>query len=72
LLELFVLVKNGLFDSDTLMRLCDLLDKSQGWVNLADLLDYGFLVASIKNAASPSKMLFNYADVSRLIQNINL
>ncbi|XP_023718045.1 nuclear factor NF-kappa-B p100 subunit isoform X3 [Cryptotermes secundus] len=56
-------VKNGLFDSDTLMRLCDLLDKSQGWVNLADLLDYGFLVASIRNAASPSKMLFNYADL---------
>jgi hypothetical protein len=54
-----------------MMRLCHILDKSQGWVNLADLLDYGFLVAGIRNTGSPSKMLFNYADVSRLIQNIN-
>ncbi|KDR10335.1 Nuclear factor NF-kappa-B p105 subunit [Zootermopsis nevadensis] len=56
-------VKNGLFDPDTLTLLCDLLDKSQGWLNLAELLDYGFLIASIKDSASPSKMLFNYADV---------
>jgi hypothetical protein len=70
-LAFFVLVKNCLFDPDTLTLLCDLLDKSQGWVNLAELLDYGFLVPSIRDSASPSKMLFNYADVSVLIQNMN-
>jgi len=64
-------VKNGLFDPDTLTRLCELLDKSQGWVNLAELLDYGFLVVSIRDSTSPSKMLFTYADVSILIQKIN-
>lgn len=64
-------MKNGLFDPDTLTVLCDILDKSQGWLNLAELLDYGFLVASIRDSASPSKMLFNYADVSMLVQNLN-
>jgi hypothetical protein len=57
-------VKNGLFDSNTLMRLCDILDKSGGWQHLAELLDYKFLVTSIRDTASPSKLLFNYADVS--------
>ena len=57
-------MKNGLFDSETLMRLCDILDKSGGWQHLAELLDYTFLVTSIRSTASPSKLLFNYADVS--------
>jgi hypothetical protein len=57
-------VKNGLFDSNTLMRLCDILDKSGGWQHLAELLDYKFLVTTIRDTASPSKLLFNYADVS--------
>jgi Rel/ankyrin family protein len=56
-------VKNGLFDSETLMRLCDILDKSGGWQHLAELLDYKFLVTSIRSTASPSKLLFNYADL---------
>lgn len=56
-------VKNGLFDSNTLMRLCDILDKSGGWQHLAELLDYKFLVTSIRDTASPSKLLFNYADL---------
>lgn len=58
-------MKNGLFDADTLEKLCNLLDKSQGWVNLAELLDYSFLVPSIRDTASPSKILFNYADLNR-------
>lgn len=41
-----------------------MLDSSRGWVNLADLLDYGFLLPNIRNSASPSKLLFNYAEVS--------
>ena len=57
-------MKNGLFDSETLMRLCDILDKSGGWQHLAELLDYKFLVTTIRSTASPSKLLFNYADVS--------
>jgi len=56
-------VKNGLFDSETLTRLCDILDKSGGWQHLAELLDYTFLVTSIRSTASPSKLLFNYADL---------
>ncbi|KAJ9583105.1 hypothetical protein L9F63_022548, partial [Diploptera punctata] len=56
-------VRNGLFDMETLDRLCVILDKSQGWVNLADLLDYSFLVPSIRDTVSPTKMLFNYADL---------
>jgi len=46
------------------MRLCDILDKSGGWQHLAELLDYKFLITSIRSTASPSKLLFNYADVS--------
>lgn len=56
-------VTNGLFDTETLERLCNILDKSQGWVNLAELLDYSFLVPSFRDTASPTKMLFNYADL---------
>lgn len=54
---------NGLFDGETLTLLCDILNKSKGWVNLAELLDYSFLVPSIRTASSPSKLLFNYADL---------
>ncbi|PSN40141.1 hypothetical protein C0J52_13050 [Blattella germanica] len=58
-----LIVNNGLFEMETFEKLCSILDKSRGWVNLAELLDYNFLVASIRDTASPSKMLFNYADL---------
>nr|WCL52345.1 relish [Gryllodes sigillatus] len=56
-------VDNGLFDEQTLTKLCSVLDASNSWTNLADLLDYTFLVPSIRTAISPSKLLFNYADL---------
>ncbi|KAK7866619.1 hypothetical protein R5R35_010445 [Gryllus longicercus] len=56
-------VDNGLFDEQTLTKLCSVLDASNSWTNLADLLDYTFLVPSIRAAISPSKLLFNYADL---------
>ena len=62
----FFTVRNALFDAETLDRLSVILDKSEGWVNLAELLDYGYLVTSIRNSASPSRMLLNYADVSSI------
>ncbi|XP_067010767.2 nuclear factor NF-kappa-B p110 subunit isoform X4 [Anabrus simplex] len=55
--------ENGLFDEETFKKVCECLDASKGWVNLADLLDYSFLVPNIRNATSPSKLLLNYADL---------
>ncbi|XP_047109637.1 nuclear factor NF-kappa-B p110 subunit isoform X1 [Schistocerca piceifrons] len=55
--------ENGLFNAETLSQLCDILDSSGSWQDLAELLGYTFLIASIKDNTSPSRLLFNYADV---------
>ncbi|XP_015591456.1 nuclear factor NF-kappa-B p100 subunit isoform X2 [Cephus cinctus] len=51
-------------NTNEILRLASILDKTQGWKQLIERLDYGFLLSTLREKhISPSLTILNYADL---------
>lgn len=59
-------------DIDKLDAICEILNKSGAWKNLAELWDCGHAISGAKLSLNPTKCIFEYAEVINLLTIINV